>query len=41
MWILTDQTDQHHPFAFCSPEEVSALVHQLVSGLTLTTVEEC
>ena len=28
-------------FACCSPQKVSALVHQLVSWLTLTTIELC
>ena len=41
MWTKTDRSDQHHPFARFSPQKVSALVHQLVSWLTLTTVELC
>ena len=41
VWTQIDRTDQHHPFACCRPQKVSALVHHLVTWLTLTTVELC
>ena len=41
MWTQTDRKDQHHSFACYSPQKVLALVHQLVSWLTLTIIELC